>query len=95
MSNDEPALLIARDRAAKAASLLENPLLVEIFDGLEADLVEGWKNSPPNDAAARERAWMAVGVLRNVRSILEKAVHFDGKFAERVLDELHPNKVRA
>jgi len=88
----EHELLMDRDRAAKARALLENPLLVQIMDGLESDFVEAWKNSPPNDTQSRERAWMAVNVLRNVRAILEK-YEVAGKFAEHALSALHPNKL--
>ena len=94
MADDEHNLLVARDRASKAQALLTNPLLVEMFANLEAAYVAGWKNSPPNDAAVRERAWMAVRIINEVRAGLEKIVDFDGKFAAHALDALHPNKLR-
>jgi len=92
LSDTEHELLRDRDRAAKAKALLESPLFVEIMDGLEADLIEGWKKSPPNDTQGRERAWMAVSVLRNMRAILEK-YEASGRFADRALDALHPNRL--
>lgn len=94
MADDEHNLLIARDRAAKAQALLDNPLLVEMFDAVERQLVKEWIDSPPSAGADRERAWQGVRILRNIRDLLEKAVTFDGKLAERALDALHPNKIR-
>lgn len=94
MADDEHNLLVARDRAAKAQVLLSNPLLVEMFDGLEAAYIEAWKNSPPGAEADRERAYAAVRIIREVRAGLERIVNFDGKFAEHALYALHPNKLR-
>ena len=92
MTDDEYNQRMALDRAAKAKSLLESELFREVMDGLETDLIEAWKNSPPNDADSRERAWMAVNVLRNIRSILDR-YEVAGKFAEHALAALHPNKL--
>ena len=81
-----------RDRGAKAGVLLETPLLVEMFDGLEAAYIDAWKKSPPGADADRERAWMAVRIISEVRDGLLKIVT-DGDFAAHALDALHPNKL--
>jgi hypothetical protein len=94
LADDEHKLLAARDRAARAKALLDNPLLIEMFDSLEAAYVAAWKNSPPGADADRERAWMAVRILGEVRASLEKIVTFDGRFAEHALNALHPNRMR-
>lgn len=90
----EHSLLIDRDRGAKAKALLDTPLLVEMFDSLEAAYIDGWRKSPPGDAEARERAWMAVRIILEVREGLEKIVA-SADFAAHALDALHPNKTRA
>lgn len=92
MADDEQKLLIDRDRGAKAAALLENPLLTEAFDELEAAYVAAWKDSPAGDRDARERAWTAVRIIIGVRAHLEKVVT-NGSAAAVFLADLHPNKL--
>ena len=93
MPDDEHKLLIARDRGQKAQALLDNLLLKEAFETLEADYITAWKsNERSMGPEGRERLWNAVQIVGKVRAHLEK-VATDGHTAARFLDDLHPNKM--
>jgi hypothetical protein len=74
-------------RGLRAKALLEDELVVEAFTKLEAEYLAAWKSSDPDDAAGRERVWIAVNLLGKVRDHLGRFVA-DGKLAERQLQDL-------
>lgn len=85
---DELALRKDMDRAARAASLLENDMLKEAFAKLESDYMDYWRNQVAlNDVAGRERLWQAVHTLGKVRAHLQSIVN-DGKVAKAQIDAL-------
>ena len=79
MSDDKIHLAI--DRAAKAQALLDNDLLREGFEQLEAAYISAWKISPARDAIGREKLWVAVNVVGKVREHLHRIIS-DGKLAQ-------------
>jgi hypothetical protein len=78
---DEHKLLRDAGKAARARDLLANDLLIEAFKGLEEAYVAAWRNSPAMDTALREKQFMAVNVVDQVRRDLAQFV-INGRMAE-------------
>lgn len=85
MAEDELALRRQTDRAAKAAALANDPLLVEAFDAIERDLMTAWANSAPVDASGREKVWNMHWATQKLRSSLQQIIQ-DGKVAQGTLN---------
>ena len=49
--------------ADHAQVLLEDPMIVAAFDGIEAELLARWRSSPTRDAEGREAAWMMLRAM--------------------------------
>ena len=47
------------ERARRAHTLLNDPLIVEAFETLEKDLLDSWKHSGTSDKETRESLWLA------------------------------------
>lgn len=71
---DEQALARARYRGERAEALLNDELLKEAFERVEAVYMSTWRNSDALDVEIRERAWQAVGLLSDLRNILISVV---------------------
>lgn len=89
--SDEIKLAQATARAARAKALLDDDLLKEAFDILDAAYVKKWRETSALDDAARHKLWQAVNVLGKVRDHLASAVT-NGKVAQREIDELAERK---
>ena len=55
-------------RAAEAEAVLNNPLVKEVLDSLEKDVIAAWENTPMRDIEAREKAWMYYVAVRKFRN---------------------------
>lgn len=53
-------------RGAKADDLLRNPIFQEAFDIMRSRYATAWADTPPDDAAERERLYVAVNVLEDI-----------------------------
>jgi hypothetical protein len=84
---DEIALTKATAKAAQAQRLLTDPLYVESFNALEAQLIQAWIASDPRDTEGRERCWLAVHANRKQRDYFASFIN-DGKMAQAQLEEL-------
>tara|TARA_R110000765_G_scaffold71366_1_gene138500 strand:- start:575 stop:844 length:270 start_codon:yes stop_codon:yes gene_type:complete len=62
------------DRAARASTLMRDPMLIEAFIGLEEYYTEAWKDSPLNEAGDRETIYRYLAALREVRGHLEQFI---------------------
>lgn len=86
--SDELKLRKDAERAARATRLIDDPLLTEIFTGLEAEYVDFWRGKTAiADVDGRERLWQAVQIIGKVRNQL-KTIAADGRMAERELQKL-------
>lgn len=85
MTDDKLETAIAR--GARAKELLESELMRDIFRQIEADYVEGWRNTSARDTDARERLWLAVQVIGLVKDHLVIAAN-NGKLAQAELVRL-------
>jgi len=86
MTNEDKAHK-AIARAAQAEALLRNEMLDEAFKALEASYIGIWKSTATLDQLAREKLWLAVSVVTDVRKHLVSIVQ-NGQLAQREIDEL-------
>lgn len=78
-------------RGAEARALLENPVLVGAFEALETEYLKAWRESKPADQEERERLWLAVGILNEIKRHLRIVVDA-GAVAKRDLDKISGRK---
>ncbi|RTM11566.1 MAG: hypothetical protein EKK33_21315 [Bradyrhizobiaceae bacterium] len=85
--SDETTLERAAARAARAEALLDDELLSESFDALEQSYVAAWRATTVDDAAGREKLFLAINIVGKVRGHLAGVVA-NGKLARAELKEL-------
>jgi hypothetical protein len=85
MTDDKLETAIARGACAK--ELTDSEVLKDIFARIEADYIAGWRATSARDTDARERLWLAVGVIGLVRDHLVIIAN-NGKLAQAELDRL-------
>lgn len=61
-------------RAANAAQLLDNRLLKESLDGIEAEILATWEACPARDTDGREELWKTYKIAKKFRAILQGMV---------------------
>ena len=71
------------DRARRAQSLLNDPLVKEAFETLEKDLLDSWRNSGTSDTETRESLWLAMRLLDRLRIHLQSILE-TGQMAEKM-----------
>ena len=49
-------------RAQKARQFLEDTMIKEALDGIQAAIIEQWSNTPIKDVDLREKTWMMFNV---------------------------------
>jgi hypothetical protein len=64
----------AEARAAQARLLLDDALLTEVLDGIEAAAIEAWASTGDDDEAKREFAFHSLKASRRVRDTLRGVV---------------------
>lgn len=74
-------------RAMQAEELINNPLLAEAFDAMEREYLRAWRGSGLPDLEERERLWLAIQVLEEVRKHL-RVVLENGVIARREIDRI-------
>lgn len=89
MSERNPYIDARKGQEAK--DLLENPIFVEAFDVLEREYLKAWRQSKPADEEERERLWLAVGILDEIKRHLRVVVE-NGAMAKRDIDKLSGRK---
>ena len=85
MSDDK--LLEQRNRAARAEALVNDELLTEGLDNLEASYIQAWRLTAPDNQIAREKLYLAVNVVGKIKQHLQTVI-MDGKLADAELKEL-------
>lgn len=61
-------------RGERAQAILADPLVVEAFAGIEADLLAAWRAAPTRDVEGRERIWAMLRGLDAARQAFEAHV---------------------
>jgi hypothetical protein len=89
----EDKLRNATIRASRAKALLDDDMLQEAFDSLDAAYVKAWRDSDPRDDDGRQRLWQAIQVLGKVRGHLVSVVN-NGKLAQAEIDQLVADETR-
>tara|TARA_R100001594_G_scaffold139023_1_gene183104 strand:+ start:117 stop:374 length:258 start_codon:yes stop_codon:yes gene_type:complete len=67
-------------RGNKAAEVLRNPAFEEAFEVLHNHYLETWQNTHPDEAETREKIFIAINVLKDIRANIE-SVMTTGKLA--------------
>lgn len=57
-------------RAEHAKRLLADPLLIEVFDAVEAAAINVWRTTNTTQTAEREIAWQSLKAVERVRNTL-------------------------
>lgn len=65
---EDQKLQSERSRAADAEMILKNPLVQEVLDSLEKEVIAAWENTPMRDTEAREKAWVYYITVRKFRN---------------------------
>lgn len=71
-------------RADRAKELLENPLVIEAFAFIEAEITEKLMNSPARDTEGREKLYLMNQLLKRVKKHFESTVN-TGYLAKRTI----------
>ncbi len=71
----------------QAEELLNNPLLSDALDSMEREYLAAWRASKLPDLEERERLWLAMQVLEQVRNHL-RIVLENGVVARREIDRI-------
>ena len=85
--SDESTLERAGSRAVRADALLDDELLIEAFDALEKSYIAAWRATTVDDAAGREKLFLAINIVGKVRDHLAGVVA-NGRLARAELKEL-------
>lgn len=86
MSEAEDKLREQQLRGEEAARLKDNALLKEVFDGLKADCVHRWINTPIDAVDMREDAWKMHKAIELLQGKLVTSVA-NGEFARKQLQQ--------
>jgi hypothetical protein len=89
----EDKLRNATIRASRAQALIDDPLLKEAFETLDAAYIKAWRDSDARDDDGRQRLWQALQVLGKVRGHLASVVN-NGKLAQAEIDKLVADEAR-
>ena len=87
MTDEELALRRRVAAADRARAYIEDPLLVAAFEALDARYLLRWRNSPADKPEMRERVWLYLQAIAEVRAELNTALE-DGEMARAALDEM-------
>jgi fructosamine-3-kinase len=75
------------EKGSKADILLKNVVFIEVFENLEKQFLDAWKNSPLKDNEERERIYYLYQSLQALKSGIEN-VSANGRIAKAQLDRL-------
>jgi hypothetical protein len=72
-------------RGVRAKAILEDEIVAEALDAIEAELRADWEGSGPDDAAGREAAYRMLRSAKAFRERLRKVID-DGAVAEAEIE---------
>lgn len=85
---DELKLRKDAAQGARAQTLIDDPLLTGIFEELETEYINHWRESTAlNDMQGRERIWQAVQIVGKVRTHM-RVIADNGRMAMAELQNL-------
>jgi hypothetical protein len=80
------------NRGQRAKAILEDEIVTEALDAIEAELRADWEGSRPDDTAAREVAYRMLRAAKAFRERLRKVID-DGSVAQAEI-EAHERALR-
>lgn len=83
---DEAQARQHRERGAKAEALLRDDAFTSAFREVAQVYESAWRNTAPLDVETRERAWVALRLLDDLRNQLISTVR-DGVVAQREIEK--------
>lgn len=83
---DEVAARRAVERGQAAERLGRDEAFSDALDQIEAVYMNAWKNADPFDVESRERAWVAVKLLGDIRGQILATVH-NGVAAQKLIEK--------
>ena len=84
---DDDRLRRDLDRAARADRLINDELLQEGFDKIEAEYIAFWRDSAVLNTEGREKIWQGLQILGKVKNHLAVVLR-DGAIAAAELNQL-------
>ena len=75
-----------RIRGERARQILEDPMVRDALDAIEAETIAKWEMTPARDTEAREKLWMFYVVSKKFRNTLKETMD-TGKMAAIQLSE--------
>ena len=88
---DELKLTRQRARGLKAQRLLDEPLMQEIFDEIDKEIIDGWKTSRSEEKDRREEIYYLQRAVEAFKDRLRARV-FTGKVANKELEDIEKAK---
>lgn len=82
---DEGALRLKAEKSARARELLGNELMQDAFRVVEDVYVQAWRRTTVEEIETRERAWLALQLLNDIKSHLEMTVA-EGVAAQKLIE---------
>jgi hypothetical protein len=86
-------LLAQQTKGQISQSLLENELLAEALDAIEAEVIQQWEACPARDVEGKETLWKLYKVSKKFRAVLNGYVE-TGKLASEQLRHLDEKRSR-
>lgn len=84
---DERDMAEEARRGDHAKALLEDPMLIEMLERMEAYYIDTWRKSGTADVQTRERAWMQCALVNDFRQQL-RTVSEGGQLARSMLERM-------
>lgn len=78
------------DKGNKADILLKNEVFLEVFENLQTQFLDAWKNSSLKDAEERERIYYLYQSLMALKLAIEN-ISANGRLAKSQLDKIINN----
>jgi hypothetical protein len=91
---DESKLRKQQERGDRAKRLLENELLVEAFEKIEADILDKWQNSAADEKEQRDNAYLMHRLLQNLKAQIKQIVITGDGATKELLRLNDPSKIR-
>lgn len=82
---DETRLREERARGEHARQILDDPLIREAFDKIEATITDAWKSSRADEEEQRRNAYLTLRLLNNLRAEFTRAVSTGELAAKQLL----------
>lgn len=84
-------LMEEQTRGQRAQELLDNEVLTEALDAIEAEVIAQWENCPARDSAGKEALWQLFKTSKKFRGLLVGYVQ-TGKLASDNLRRIEEQK---